>query len=194
MKKVYPIVQILTGVLLVILIVNDFVPLLIEYLTGTTDFKLPIEFSPGGWKVKYWLIDHQPGFSLYQIFFMGAGFLLIFSAAFRFLPSKINLAIVAGLILSALFVFLFPHVDYLVEQTPRPFMTAQIAAGLILLPAALKKQNIQRTAHVAILIAAVLCALLLALCLIKSIVTLKFAIWPILGITFLLLLKNKNSQ
>ena len=197
MKSAIPILRIITGSLLVILIINDFVPLLVEYLTGTGGVMLPIEFSPGGWKVKWWMIDHQPAFSLYQIFFMGTGMALLFSGLFRYLPSKLNLGIIAGLVLSGvlviLWVLLMEEPPYLIAQTPRPFMWAQIAAGLFLLPAALKKQNINKVARVATLIAAVLCALLLALCLIKSIVTLWFAIWPIIGVTILLLLQRTSK-
>lgn len=191
MKKLYTLIQILTGTLFVILIVNDFVPLLIEELGGPSGITLPIKFSPGGWKVKFFMIDHPPLFALYQIAFFATGLVLVMSAIFPLLPSKINLGITSGLILSALFVLIFPHTAYLIEQTPPPFMWAQIVAGAALLPGALKKQNINRIAQVSIIVAAVLATLLLALCLIKSIITLKFAIWLVLGVSILLLLKKR---
>lgn len=194
MKNIISIFRVLTGSLLVILIVNDFVPLLLEYLTGNEGIMLPIEFSPGGWKVKWWMMDHFPVFDLYQIIFMGTGLVLVFTGLFPSLPSKVNLGIAAGLILSAVFVLLFPDTHYLVQQTPSPFMWAQIAAGIAILPAALKKQNINKVARVATMIAAALCVLLLALCLLKSITTLWFAIWPILGVTILLLLQKRIVQ
>ena len=104
MKRLFYPIQILTGLLLVVLIVNDFVPLLVEYLTNFSGFKLPIEFSPGGWEIKFWMIDHQPVFALYQVLFMATGLVLIFSALFRRMPTKLAIGVVGGLIGSAVFV------------------------------------------------------------------------------------------
>lgn len=194
MKRLIPIIQILTGTLLVILIVNDFVELLFEFVFDVEKLRAPIEWSAGGWKLKFWMIDHQPAFSLYQGFFMGTGFLLIFTALFRFLPNKVNLGIASGLVLSGIFVLLFPSAGYILEQTPRIFMWIQIFAGIPLVYAALNSQNNQLVRTVGLYIAAFILAILLIATLATSIVTLIYGILPIIGIIFLLLTHKRSSR
>lgn len=194
MKKIRPIVQILVGTLLVILVVNDFFALLIEYLTNVSDLKLPIEWSKEGWKLKFWMIDHPPVFAIYQAMFMGTGFLMIFSALFDWLPSKVNLGISAGLVLSALLVLMFPKLHYITQETPKPFMWAQLVSGTLLLLAAIKTLNNQHLQRFSILTSAVLCTMLLIATLIHSPVTLLYGVFPIAGTIYLVLTQNKISK
>jgi|GEM_PF-3913839 len=194
MKKIIPIIQILTGTLLVILIVNDFVELLFEFVFNVEKLKVPIEWSPGGWKLKWWMMDHQPAFSLYQGFFMGSGFILIFTALFGFLPKKLNLGIASGLILTATFVLLFPSVSYITQNTDVIFMWVQIIAGIPLVYAALNSQNNQLVRTVGLYIAAFILAVFLIATLATSVVTLYYGILPIIGITFLLLTHKKSLR
>ncbi len=199
LKKLYPIIQIITGTLLVILVVNDFVELLFEFLFDVEKLKVPIEWSNGGWKAKYWMFDNPDGWSLrvwnlWQGAIMISGFILIFTGLFRYLPRWTHLGIVGGLLISAVFVLLFPSVAYLVEQTPKDFMWYQIIAGLILLPAALKNQNIKLIQTVGLYIATFIMAIFLIVTLATSIVTLIYGILPIIGVSFLLLTKKQFAS
>lgn len=194
LKKIYPIIQIITGTLLLVLVVNDFVELLFEFVFDVEKLKLPIEWSAGGWKVKFWMFDHQPAWYLFQGAIMVSGFVLIFSALFKYLPKTLNLGVVGGLIVSALFVLLFPSVAYLVEQTPKEFMWYQLIAGGILLPAALKSQNIKHVQTVGLYIAAFIMSIFLIVTLATSVVTLIYGILPVIGVSFLLLTKKQFAS
>ncbi len=176
MKHLYNIALILAGALLATLVINDFAELLIEYLFNLEGKKLPIEFSKGGWKLKFWLIDHPPAFDVYQILYFAGGFVLIMSGLFPYLPKWAKMGAVAGLIGSALLVLLFPHLHYLTENTPKPFMYAQLVAGLALLPIVLNPKNISTVRLVAMYIAGALATLLLAVAVAVTPVTLWFAL------------------
>lgn len=194
MKKLNNIILILVGIFLAVLILNDFVPLLVEYVFGVADFKLPIKFSPGGWKVKYWLMDHDPGFEIYQILYLSTGFLLIFSGLFQYLGKMARWSIIGGLIGSALFVFLFNDIHYLVQQTPAEFMIAQIVAGIFLIPATLHTEWLSKVRDFGLYFAAFLVVLFTIVALIKTPVTLIFMIWPLLGIIFLFIQKKRLTS
>ena len=106
----------------------------------------------------------------------------------------INLGVVIGLLVSALFVLLFPTVAYLVEQTPKEFMYYQLIAALILLPGALNSQNIKRVQTVGLYIAAFIMTAFLVVTLATSIVTLIYGILPVIGVLFLLLTKKQFAS
>ena len=194
LKKIYPFIQILTGTLMVVLVVNDFVELLFEFVFDVEKLKVPIEWSAGGWKFKFWMFDHQPAWYIWQGMIFISGFVLIFSGFFKFLPRTVNLGIVGGLIVTALFVLLFPTVAYLVEQTPKEFMWYQLIAGAILVPGALKSQNIKHVQTVGLYIAAFIMAAFLVVTLATSIVTLIYGILPVIGVLFLLLTKKQFAS
>ncbi len=193
LRKLYPLIQLITGTLLVILVVNDFVELLLEYVFNVEKLKVPIEWSSRGWKVKYWMFDHQPAWYLFQGTLMVSGFILIFTALFIPLPRNINLGIVGSLLVSALFVLLFPSITYLIDQTPREFMWYQIIAAIVVLPAALSRQYIKRIQTVGLYIAAFVMSIFLVVTLTTSIVTLIYGILPIVGILFLILTKKQSE-
>ena len=196
MKKILPILQIFTGVALAVLVVNDFFELLVEYLFNVSDLKLPIEFSkPDGWKLKFWMMDHPPAFDLYQILFFGVGFAMLFLGLFRFVPDWSKKAIVGGLVASSLLVLLFPQLHYITQETPRPFMIGQLLAGLALVPAMLQSKNISRTSSVVLYVAAGLVLVLLVFSVWKTPITLRYAVFPALGVLaqFILQSVNKNK-
>lgn len=186
--------QFITGILLVILVVNDHLELLFEFFFNQENLKVPIEWSNKGWEFKWWMMDHQPAWYIFQGSIMASGFILIITALFGFLPKWTHLGIVGGLLVSALFVLLFPSVAYLIEQTPKEFMWYQLAAGIILLPAALKSQNIKLIQSVGLYIAAFIMAIFLIVTLATSIVTLIYGILPVIGVTFLLITKKQFAS
>ena len=194
MYVIRPIIQILTGALLILLVTNDFLELLIEYLFGASEIKAPITFSPGGWEVKYWMMDHAPAFDIYQFLFMATGFVLVFAAMFQFFPRKMNMGIVGGLLFSALLVLLFPTLHYITEQTPKTFMFAQLAAGRALVPAMRVKKAAIQTSDIATYIATALVLVLVGVCLLKSTITLRFAIFPLIGVIYLLISNRKKTS
>lgn len=149
--------------LMVVLVTNDFIEVLMEFVFGAEGVRLPIEFSDKGWDVKYWLMDHDPGFSLYQILFMGLGLLLIFGQAFEWLEKTGKLIASGILIVPALFVLLFPDTHFLIQQTPAPFMIAQLCAGLLLLGGTLISIDPYKLRSYALYPASVLAAFLVPL-------------------------------
>lgn len=200
MKRILPVLQLIAGLMLVILIVNDFTEAFIENYIGWEKIKIPIPYSEGGWDLKYWLMDH-PGrdsaipsfFSIYQAVFMATGLVLMLSALFSRMGSKLILAIVAGLGLSAAVVLIFPDMNEIFAQTPKPFMWAQILAAGSLSPVLISKSNNLNVKKSGIFIGLLLSAVLVIALLIHSPVTLLYALWPLLGLLFLFINQRKLS-
>ena len=195
MKHLLAFLQIFTGAALAVLVINDFFELLVEYLFNVSDFRLPIEFAkPEGWKLKFWLIDHPPAFDIYQILFFGTGFVLMIGAAMKYLPKRANLAIVGGLIFSALLVLLFPKLHYLTTETPQAFMIAQLLAGLALIPGVLNKRNISKIDRVGIYVASFLVLVLLTASIWKTPITLRYAVFPTLGLISIFVIQTVTKR
>ncbi|MEM7039922.1 MAG: hypothetical protein AAF570_23315, partial [Bacteroidota bacterium] len=174
-------------------VTNDFIALLMEFLFGLDGFKLPITWSPGGWEFKFWMIDHPPAFAIYQILFMGTGFVLLLSGLFDIVRNvRVQQALVAGMLLSALLVLVAPNLHDLMKQTPPAFMIAQLLAGIALVPALLGSSQRAMVTRIAIYVAAVICLTIVVICALKSTITLRYVLLPLAGVVYLLVSKQQK--
>ena len=130
---------ILFGLLLIQFAVNDFMAALFSLEFGIEKFRLPIKFSPEGWKLKYWMMDNHPAFSIYLGFFLASGMILLGSTLLPKIPAKMQVLVVGGLFASAIFVLVSSGVHSLIDMTPREFMVAQLIASLLLAVGTLQK-------------------------------------------------------
>ena len=204
MPKLRPILLFLTGTLITLFVTNDHLELLFEFLFGWEKFKLPIEISPGGWKVKFWLMDHElfglfNYFALFQVLMMGTGFTMIFLGLFHFIPPKLQWGTLAGLILSALWVLsgvltINEDIDFFLGETPRPFMIAQLISAAALIPSVLHPRNTSKTIRLSLYIGTGLILLVAVTSLVSTPVTLKYIVFPLLGSITLIIIYKKHFK
>ena len=182
--------MVITGLLLVFLVVNDFVELLIEDQLGISNARLPIEYSSGGWKLKFAMMDNPPAFAIYQVVLFMMGFVLMFVPVFKYIPKRLAFGLTAGLGLSAIFVLVAKEIDsmpLLIRETPTEFMIAQLLAALVLAPALISGAQWAKVRKSAIITAALILLVLVVAAILRTPITLTYLAIPFAGALYLLI-------
>lgn len=113
----------------------DFVVALIEAEFGKT-IANPIKYSSSYWKkIKFFMMDNAPLFSIYMTIFFAYGLLYFLGASLMKSAKKLRFATGIFLFLSALLVIFGGSLHSLLAQTPHEFMYAQLLIAPLFLGA-----------------------------------------------------------